>query len=198
MEPKKNTITQEHVLQLLASSKLTACQLGEKTTVVQVTLPNGFVITEHSSCVDPANFDMKIGIDTCRGRVIAKLWELEGYRLQNELHGKEERIARACHEVNRAYCEALGDASQPAWEAAPEWQRDSAMLGVKLHTENPGAGPQHSHESWMAQKLADGWRHGAVKNPVEKTHPCIVPFDELPPAQQAKDFIFRAVVHALS
>lgn len=43
-----------------------------------------------------------------------------------------EQIARVCHEVNRAYCQALGDDSQPAWEDAPQWQRDSALLGVQL------------------------------------------------------------------
>src|SRR5438105_262770 len=36
-----------------------------------------------------------------------------------------EACARAAHEVNRAYCLALGDASQVAWEDAPEWQRSS-------------------------------------------------------------------------
>ena len=107
------------------------------------------------------------------------------------------QIARVCHEVNRAYCESLGDYSQPAWEAAPQWQKDSAMLGVKLHTENPGASAAASHESWMAQKLAEGWKWGAVKDPEAKTHPCLVPFDALPEPQQAKDYIFRGVVHAL-
>jgi hypothetical protein len=108
----------------------------------------------------------------------------------------QEKIARVCHEVNRAYCQALGDHSQPAWEDAPQWQKDSAMLGVKLHTEK-NVGPQASHESWMAQKVLDGWVYGSAKDADAKTHPCIVPFDMLPPEQQAKDFIFRAVVHAL-
>ena len=108
----------------------------------------------------------------------------------------QEQIAKVCHEVNRAYCEALGDHSQPAWEDAPQWQKDSAMLGVKLHTDTD-AGPEASHESWMAQKLADGWVHGDKKDPEAKTHPCITSFDQLPVEQQAKDFIFRAVVHAL-
>jgi hypothetical protein len=107
-----------------------------------------------------------------------------------------EQIARVCHEVNRAYCDSLGDNSQLAWEHAPQWQKDSAMLGVRLHSEN-NVGPAASHESWMAQKVSEGWVHGAIKDPVAKTHHCIVPFIELPPAQQAKDYIFRAVVHAL-
>ena len=108
-----------------------------------------------------------------------------------------EQIARVAHEVNRAYCEALGDSSQLKWEDAPQWQKDSAMLGVELHTTNLNAGPEASHESWMAQKIADGWVYGAVKNPEIKEHPCIVPFAKLPVEQQAKDFLFRGVVHAL-
>ena len=108
----------------------------------------------------------------------------------------KEEIARTCHQVNRAYCEALGDASQPAWEDAPEWQRGSARLGVDLHMCGDH-GPQASHESWMKQKLEEGWKYGPVKDPERKEHPCIVPFDQLPREQQAKDFLFRSVVHAL-
>ena len=108
------------------------------------------------------------------------------------------QIARVAHEANRAYCQALGDASQQAWEDAPQWQKDSAMLGVKLHANNPNAGPQASHESWMAQKLAEGWEYGPVKAPESKRHPCIVPFEALPLEQQAKDYLFRGVVHAVA
>lgn len=108
-----------------------------------------------------------------------------------------EFIARVCHEVNRAYCQALGDNSQPSWEDAPEWQRSSALLGVRLHTDNHDAGPHASHESWMKQKLEEGWVYGPVKSPSLKQHPCMVPFDQLPREQQAKDFIFRAIVLAL-
>ena len=107
------------------------------------------------------------------------------------------QIARVCHEVNRAYCQALGDNSQPTWEDAPQWQRDSALLGVQLHLTNPDASAAASHESWMAQKIAEGWVWGPNKNPELKQHHCIVPFELLPVAQQAKDFIFRGVVHAL-
>jgi hypothetical protein len=108
-----------------------------------------------------------------------------------------EEIARVCHEINRAYCEALGDTSQPKWEDAPEWQRESAYNGVLLHMGDPYAGPEASHKAWMAEKLAAGWKYGEVKDADAKTHPCLVPFSDLPREQQAKDFLFRAVVHAL-
>lgn len=107
-------------------------------------------------------------------------------------------IARVAHEVNRAYCQALGDFSQPAWENAPDWQVRSALKGVALHLENPNAGPEASHESWLEEKKADGWTFGRIKNPEKKEHPCYVPFGMLPPEQRAKDFIFCAVVRALA
>ncbi len=108
----------------------------------------------------------------------------------------KEQIAKVCHEVNKAYCESQGDFSQPTWEAAPEWQRASARMGVDLHTMGD-FGPEASHISWMKQKLEDGWIYGENKDAEAKTHPCLVPFYQLPVAQQAKDYIFRAVVHSL-
>lgn len=106
-------------------------------------------------------------------------------------------VAEICHEANRAYCAALGDCSQAAWADAPDWQRASAVLGVKFHMANPDAGPEASHESWRAQKLGDGWGFGVVKDTEKREHPCMVPFAELPPEQQAKDKLFKGVVDAL-
>lgn len=108
------------------------------------------------------------------------------------------RIARVTHEVNRAYCQAIGDDSQPAWEDAPEWQQKSAVAGVVFHLENPDATPENSHESWLAEKARDGWTYGPEKNPEAKEHPCFRPYNELPVEQRAKDYLFRAVVHLLA
>lgn len=109
-----------------------------------------------------------------------------------------ESIARVCHEVNKAYCESLGDNSQPTWADAPEWQRASAMNGVDFHLHNPNAGPDHSHIEWMKEKVDSGWVYGDVKDPVAKTHPCIVPYDQLPAEQKSKDYIFRGIIHSLA
>lgn len=108
-----------------------------------------------------------------------------------------DMTARICHEANRAYCAAIGDHSQPAWDDAPEWQRDSARNGVVFHFENPDDGPAGSHENWMKVKEADGWVYGPVKDPEAKTHPCMVPYSELPREQRLKDYIFVAIVHAI-
>ena len=106
-------------------------------------------------------------------------------------------VAKVAHEVNRAYCEALGDISQRVWNEAPEWQKDSAVDGVRFHKCNPDAGPSHSHDNWMEEKLSNGWVYGTMKDEEAKTHPSLIPYNDLPDSERAKDFIFRAVVHAL-
>jgi len=107
------------------------------------------------------------------------------------------KIARVCHEVNRAYCQSLGDNSQPAWEDAPDWQCNSALAGVTFIAGNPRAGPSASHESWLGEKARDGWKYGPVKDPEKKEHPCFVPYGDLPAEQKAKDYIFGAVAREL-
>jgi hypothetical protein len=107
-----------------------------------------------------------------------------------------QRIARIAHEVNRAYCLAIGDASQTSWKDAPKWQRDSAIAGVRFHLDNPASTPEDSHKSWLAVKAADGWSYGPIKDPATKHHPCFRPYAELPPEQQTKDHLFITVVRA--
>lgn len=113
------------------------------------------------------------------------------------MKGNIEQIARVAHEVNRAYCLALGDTSQAPWEDAPQWQKDSAINGVKFHLDNPSAGADHSHNAWWAEKEAAGWKYGPVKDAEKKEHPCCVPYDQLPVEQRAKDYLFRGLVHAI-
>lgn len=106
-------------------------------------------------------------------------------------------VAQVCHEANRAFCLTLGDASQPAWVDAPDWQKASAITGVEKIQAGEVTRPEQSHESWSAQKVADGWVFGPTKDPVAKTHPCLVPFTELPAEQQLKDVLFLSVASAL-
>lgn len=105
-------------------------------------------------------------------------------------------IARACHEANRAICETFNDHSQKPWAEAEDWQRDSAIKGVQFALDNPDAPPSAQHDAWTADKLAQGWRYGEVKDPAAKTHPCLVPYEDLPAEQRVKDAVFKAIVNA--
>lgn len=107
-------------------------------------------------------------------------------------------IAKVCHEANRAYCQVIGDDSQTSWDEAPDWQKQSAENGVMFHLSNPNAKPSNSHEEWLKEKEAAGWKYGPEKNEKKKEHPCFVPYNKLPEEQKKKDALFIAVVHALS
>ena len=110
---------------------------------------------------------------------------------------KVEKIAEICHEVNRGYCEAIGDHSQVEWHLAPEWQRKSAINGVRSFQSGKRS-PENSHQSWLAQKRVDGWVYGEQKDTVMKTHPYIMPFHELSTKQQLKDELFVTICRVLS
>ena len=104
------------------------------------------------------------------------------------------KVARKCHEMNRAYCSAIGDDSQVCWEDAPQWQRDSAINGVIFHMQNPDRTPEQSHINWLAEKIATGWKFGPVKDVYKKEHPCCLPYEQLPMEQRLKDVLFITVV----
>ena len=108
-----------------------------------------------------------------------------------------EQIARVCHEANRGYCEAIGDQTQKSWDEAEQWQRDSAISGVKFAIENPNALASAQHDAWLRDKERDGWKYGAIKDASKKEHPCFVSYDQLPILQRLKDSLFKGVVHSL-
>ena len=115
--------------------------------------------------------------------------------LVKDIEMKTIAIAMMCHALNAAYCQSMGDDSQPSWDDAPDWQRNSAIAGVEMHLANPNATPEQSHESWYKQKEVEGWTYGEIKDAEKKEHPCFLPYEELPDAQKAKDYLFRATVH---
>lgn len=108
-----------------------------------------------------------------------------------------EATAIACHNANKAWCEANGDFSQKEWHDADEWQRESSRNGVKYRVQNRNLPFGSQHEAWLADKLKEGWVYGEQKDAEKKTHPCILPFEQLPTVQRAKDIIFCIIVDTL-
>ncbi|WP_331723363.1 RyR domain-containing protein [Streptomyces atratus] len=108
-----------------------------------------------------------------------------------------EEIARVCHEANRAWQLVTGDPSpSPEWPDAPDWQRASAVAGVR-HAQS-GASAEQLHAAWCEDKDSDGWRYGPAKDEVARTHPCLVPYSDPPDEQRRKDHLFAAIVAALT
>lgn len=117
-----------------------------------------------------------------------------------------EQIARMAHEVQRQWCRMLGDFSHGQWNEATESKRASAIARVEYAVEYKGPNwresfrcydPRDQHDRWMLLKLRDGWRYGPIKDVVNKIHPCLLPWDDLPPEQRIKDIFFVEVVRAM-
>jgi len=53
-----------------------------KCVVCEITLVNGFTVRGESACVSPANFDQEIGNGIAQTHARGKIWQLEGYLLQ--------------------------------------------------------------------------------------------------------------------
>lgn len=104
--------------------------------------------------------------------------------------------ARAAHEVNNAYNDAIGDARSPAWADLTEAQRNGVIAGARHALD--GGTPADSHALWMKTRVDEGWTYGPVKDFAAKTSPCLVPYEELPEAQRRKDALFQSVVRAVA
>lgn len=122
------------------------------------------------------------------------------------LQDRHDMLARSVHdfylEGRFAEGERIGArASMQEWEDLPESFRDDNRLladcyQIKLRDIGArliaGGGPaltlgaeeleelsRAEHDRWMAAKLVQGWKHGAVRDDTNRLHPDIVPYDQL-------------------
>ncbi|MFJ7954019.1 Gp49 family protein [Lysinibacillus sp. NPDC096418] len=81
-----NTVTQQQINSIIEQSSFEVFhRVHEKQCLLVAKLPNGFTLVGESACVDPANYDEHIGYDLAVKHIKSRLWELEGYALQNRL-----------------------------------------------------------------------------------------------------------------
>lgn len=83
---KDYSLTAEDIDEILENSEFDIQTIFDKCTVVTCKLPNGFVVTESYACVNPDDYDEEAGFGICYDKIVDKVWELEAYRLQNELY----------------------------------------------------------------------------------------------------------------
>jgi RyR domain len=46
---------------------------------------------------------------------------------------------------------------------------------------------KNAHEIWARQRLADGWSYGSRRDDVQKQHPCLIPYEDLPESEKVYD-----------
>lgn len=120
-ETKVNTITSERIDEIIASSNIDIQTVFDKCTIVACQLPNGFVIVESSACVSPENYDEEIGVENCLNKIANKIWELEGYKLQNELYVENHN----CDDCEECPCDdCCGDCDECEYNEEDEELND--------------------------------------------------------------------------
>lgn len=85
-----NRVFPEQIDAIMDAAEVTVEDRFGCMTVVHAKLPCGFIITETSACIDPANYDQSVGAGICMKRVRDKVWELEGYHKMRTTAEREE------------------------------------------------------------------------------------------------------------
>ena len=62
--------------------KIYGDKIDEKTAHFYVKSASGFVVHELSSCVDPKNFSMDVGLECCESKIDDVFWKCLGFVLQ--------------------------------------------------------------------------------------------------------------------
>lgn len=78
-------LTPEAIDAAIIGETLTILPSG-KAMICELTLRNGFTVRGESAVVSRDNFDVQIGGSIARENARRKVWELEGYLLQQRLH----------------------------------------------------------------------------------------------------------------
>ena len=54
---------------------------------------------------------------------------------------------------------------------------------------------QNNHDHWAKSRIEEGWSYGERRNDVDKVHPDLLPYDELPESE--KEYDRKTVIEAL-
>lgn len=133
----ENRVTEEQITAKIKDKKFTVLEDG-KTTICNLYLENGFTVRGESACVDPANFDKELGEEIAYKNAKEKVWELEGYLLQENLHNTPvdfvERMEIEGKELNEKLKKAIAflDKQRAGFVSDPENTGRNSNLAMDL------------------------------------------------------------------
>lgn len=113
---------------------------------------------------------------------------------QGEVSEAVIHAAILAHETNRCFARILGNYRHTSWGHETEEQRQSVLQGVRWVLGGLISASE-LHQHWRVWRLERGWTAGPL-DAERKTHPSLVPYADLPPAQREKRRLFVRVVQA--
>lgn len=82
-------VTEDLICSKIKNIDFTVMPSG-KAVVCEITLENGFTVRGESAVVDPANFVLEIGQNIAFTHAVDKIWEVEGYLMQERKYQHEK------------------------------------------------------------------------------------------------------------
>ena len=101
------------------------------------------------------------------------------------------------HRINDVTCWIpRPDGSLPnEWSELSDEQQNHAINAVKEIYNSEPKTAEELHELWMKPLLATSWKTGEY-NIIKRTHPCLMPFNELPDSEKLKDILWQKMTEA--
>src|SRR6266700_2352439 len=97
----------------------------------------------------------------------------------------DEQIAEVCHVANMTVQKLLHDECPSlSWDDEDEFIKKTSVGEVQMIL--AGRNPEDTHNEWCERLFDQGYICGLVKSREMKTHPCLVPFNDLPVEQKRK------------
>lgn len=106
-----------------------------------------------------------------------------------------ERRAIFVYEGARMQAVSVGAPIVPEpWPERDELFR-TQFLGIleMMCSPNRKSSPEELHDDWVKAYEVMGWVYGPIRDAEAKTHPDMVPFDQLDPREHDKDEVFVAL-----
>lgn len=79
-------VTEKQVLAAVVKETYTVLPDG-RTTICQITMPNGFTVGGHSACVDAKEYNEELGNKYAKEEALKKVWGYLGYDLATKMMG---------------------------------------------------------------------------------------------------------------
>ena len=110
-----------------------------------------------------------------------------------------ETVAQICHAANVIFSNSCCELKVPQteWEKLGEGIKKKMISAIDKIQSGEISTPLEAHNNWMRDRRAAGWVWGLTKDEVNKTHPCLVEYEELPEDERIKDDIFFSIVYGL-
>ena len=103
-------------------------------------------------------------------------------------------LAESCYEATKVISEQILSEEKKEWKLVDSDDKAKLLNAVNRAIEKRITDPSVSHGEWITDMIKDGWQYGEKYDEVKKTHPCMIPYDQLPVGQQTKDYIFLAIL----